>query len=149
MADEFDFDDEAKSVTFSGDRLHLLLTLISRAKFGDRHDKMLLLNGWLAELSLRIVGALGLEGRMSQAGVPDKAAIFDDDFVLAVSDAIISDGAAIGWWAKTVEQRRQYLREVVAAPVGMTDRDIERIEDAIESWIFRARLTLTAVDAGN
>ena len=149
MADEFDFNDEAKSVTFSGNRLHLLLTLISRAKFGDRHDKMLLLNGWLAELSLRIVGALGLEGRMSQVGVPDEAAIFDNDFVLAVSDAIISEGATIGWWTKTVEERRQYLREVVTAPVGITDRDIERIEDAIEAWIFRARLTLAAIDAGN
>ncbi len=149
MADEFDFDDEAKSVTFKGPRLHLLLALIQRAKFGERHDKMLLLNSWLAELSLRIIGALGLEGRTPQVGVPDEVTIFDNDLVLAVSDAIISEGATIGWWTKTVEERRQYLREVVAAPVGMTDRDIERIEDAIESWIFRARLALAAVDAGS
>ena len=149
MADEFDFNDEAKSVTFSGQRLHLLLGLIQRAKFGERHDKMLLLNGWLAELSLRIVGAFGLGGRAPQVGVPDEITIFDNDLVLAVRDAIISEGATIGWWTKTTEERHQYLREVVAAPVGMTDRDIERIEDAIEAWILHARSALAAIDAGS
>lgn len=149
MADEFDFDDEAKSVTFSGQRLHLLLGLIQRAKFGDRHDKLLLLNEWLADLSLRIVSALGLQGRTPQVGVADEVTMFDADLILAVRDAIIAEGATIGWWTKTVEERRRYLREVVAAPVGMTDRDVERIEDAIEGWILHARRALAAIDAGN
>jgi hypothetical protein len=149
VADEFDFNDEAQSVTFSGQRLHLLLGLIQRAKFGDKHDKLLLLSDWLADLSTRIIGTLGLTGRSPQLCVADEVTIFNDGLILAVRDAIIANGATIGWWSKTVEQRRRNLREVVAAPVAMTDRDIERIEDAIEAWIVHARLALAAVDASH
>ncbi|WP_426013230.1 hypothetical protein [Caulobacter sp. DWR2-3-1b2] len=149
MADEFDFDDEAKTVTFKGARLHLLLGLIQRAKFGDRHDRLLLLSEWIADLSTRITGALGLQQPAPQVGVADELTIFDNNLVLAIRDAIIAEAATIGWWTKTAEERRRYLREVVAAPVGMTDRDIERIEGAIEAWIIHARLALAAMVATN
>jgi len=148
LTGEFDFDDEAKSVTFKGHRLHLLLGLIQRAKFGDRHDKLLLLNGWLADLSWRIVRALDLGGRLpSSTPMVAEPTIFDTDLVLAVRDAIIEDGVALGWWSWSVEERRRYLREVVAAPAAISEADIESIEDAIETWLWRARLVVEAAAA--
>lgn len=148
MAGEFDFDDEAKSVTFKGHRLHLLLGLIQRAKFGDRQDKELLLNGWLADLSWRIVRALDLgEPQPRSTPVTVEPTIFDTDLVLAVRDAIIEDGVSLGWWSWSVEERRRYLREVVAAPTAISESDIEQIEDAIETWLWRARRVVEAAAA--
>jgi hypothetical protein len=145
---EFDFDDEAKSVTFKGHRLHLLLGLIQRAKFGDRHDKELLLNGWLADLSWRIARALDL-GAPQPPSTPMavEPTIFDTDLVLAIRDAIIADGVSMGWWSWSIEERRRYLREVVAAPTAISESDIEQIEDAIETWLWRARQVVEAAAA--
>jgi hypothetical protein len=145
VTDAFDFDDEAKSVTFKGRQLHLLLGLIQRAKFGDRHDRLLLLSDWLADLSWRIVRALDL-GNLKRPSTTTvaKPTIFDTDLVLAVRDAIIADGVSMGWWSWSVEARRRYLRDVVAAPAVIGESDIERIEDAIETWLWRARQVVEA-----
>lgn len=149
MTAAFDFDDEGKSVTFKGSGLHLLLGLIQRAKFGERYDSELLINDWLADLSMRLVRALGLQDRMGASAVGSHASSsLEDGLILAIRDAIIANGASIGWWSWSVEARRHYLRKVVAAPRALGDAHIERIEDAIEGWLFRAREVIAAADAG-
>ena len=118
----------------------IMLTLLMKAKFGEKFDSEVLFHERVAELVRQLDHSLG--GTCRPAAWLSRADLYE------IANGVFHDSFQSGWWSKTAQQREQYLQDA-AAPWVLSTGQIQDITDDIESLLFRARqITSKAASAG-
>ena len=116
----------------------IMLTLLMKAKFGEKFDSEMLFHERLTELIRQLDQSLG--GTRGEAECFDRADLFE------IAKGVFSGSFQSGWWLKNAQQREQYLQDA-AAPWVLSSSQIEGIMDGIEGLLFQARQITSQADA--
>ena len=134
-------------VTFSGRSGQMLLShVLLRAKFARPFEPIALLNGWMAELAIRLDAGLWPERAPPTPGTP----LFADDPRVRweIAEAILMEADHSGWWTWSPDQRAAYVRDVACAPHPVSDETVEEILLTVEDRIAHARRLVAAANSG-
>jgi len=124
------YDPETDSIRLNGGAA-IMLTLLMKAKFGERFDPITLFHPQLADLIRQLTAALDDRLRPSGQG-------FDRKDLSRIAEAVFNDSSSNGWWSKSIEDRTQFLQDA-AAPWLLSADETDTIVDDINSRLFRAR----------
>ena len=107
-----------------------MLTLLMKAKFGEKFDPEILFHERVSELIRQLAQSLG--------GTVDRADCFSREDLFEITTGVFANSFQTGWWSKDRQQREQYLQDA-AAPWVLSDAQMDDIIDDIETLLFRAR----------
>jgi hypothetical protein len=121
----------------------VMLALLLKAKFGEAYDPEVLFHEELAQ----IMCALN-ERVASPAGEPKApdAGSFPREDLFQIAEAIVDESWRSGWWMKTPDERVAYIRDVVAAPHGLSREEMEILVENIDSVMFNLRRVANAAE---
>ena len=134
------YDAASDSVRLGGNAA-IMLTLLLKAKFGERFDPEMLFHTRLAELIAQLHDASGV-------AKPVPGDHFGPEDLFTIAERVIEQSVSIGWWAMAAEEREAFLQSA-AAPWVLSDGQIEAICENIEALLFRHRETVAAADAAS
>jgi hypothetical protein len=134
------YDPSMDSIRLNGGA-SIMLTLLMKAKFGERFDPEILFHAHVADLIRQLNLSLADPFRAS-------GSCFDRQDLWHIAKGVFDSSIQNGWWSKTSEERTHYLQDA-AAPWTLSANEIEDIFDDIESLLFRSRqITSLAVSEG-
>ena len=116
----------------------IMLTLLMKAKFGEKFDPEILFHERVSDLIRELDRSLGQT--RADAECFSRADLFE------IAKGVFSDSFQNGWWAKDRQQREQYLQDA-AAPWVLSESQIDDIMDDMESLLFRARQITSLSDS--
>ncbi|MGV3768550.1 MAG: hypothetical protein ACO1NM_00820 [Sphingobium phenoxybenzoativorans] len=108
-----------------------MLTLLMKAKFGERLDPEMLFHERLAELIRELCRSL-------EGGHWSSGSAFNRQDLWQIAKGVFDNSFQNGWWSMSMAARTQYLQDA-AAPWVLSLDEIENIVDDIEALLFRSR----------
>lgn len=133
------FDPETDTIRLNGSAT-VMLTLLIKAKFGERFDPETLFHRPLADLIRQLDRASNLPSRE----VGDS---FTRDDVSRIAQEVFGESFQSGWWSMSAEQRGEYL-QVAAAPWILSSDQIDMVREDVEDLLFRSRQIVAAAEDG-
>jgi hypothetical protein len=133
------YDPETDAIRLHGNAV-ALLTVIMKAKFGDKLDPEMLFHADLSKLAADLAHCV--TGFNSSPDLP----VFSAEDLSKIGAALFDLSEQIGWWSQSIDQRAALLQEA-ASPWVLSDKEIETILDDIESRLSRSRRITAAADA--
>lgn len=136
------YDPSSDSIRLNGS-VRAMLTLLLKAKFGERMDPDVLFHEGVTDLIRQLHRSLGESG----IGGPADQVFTREDLSQLAKD-IVSDSSCNGWWSMTNEGRRSFL-QAAAVPWVLSDSQIEVIFDAANDILDDARQIVSCADGTN
>jgi hypothetical protein len=137
VSDLFAYDPETRTLRFLHPNAETVLSgWLTRGKFGDYLDDILLLNDSLARFLQDLSVALP---KLTDPTRPQEGIRQDPALLFAIGDRIASHGDTIGWWQKSTDEQRTFISSVVAAPHVFCEEDIDLILQGVDNVVHRAR----------
>lgn len=122
-----EYDPEVDAIHLNGGAI-VMLTLLMKAKFGEKFDPEVLFHERVAELIRQLEKAAGNQ--------PQAATCFGRDDLDRIARGVFNNSCQNGWWEKGAEQRVQFLQDA-ASPWILAPDQIEDIIDTIDSQLSR------------
>ncbi len=132
------FDPETDTIRLNG-AATVMLTLLMKAKFGERFDPETLFHGPLADLIRQLDSAAKLPSR-------EVGDCFTRDDLACIAREVFAESFRSGWWSMSAEQRVEYL-QVAASPWILSGGQIEMVREDVEDLLFRSRQIVAAAEA--
>ncbi|MCA1199680.1 hypothetical protein K9B35_17065 [Sphingomonas sp. R647] len=133
------FDPETDTIRLNGSAT-VMLTLLMKAKFGERFDPETLFHRPLADLIRQLDGASNLPPRQS-------GDCFTRDDLACIAREVFAESSRSGWWSMSAQQRIAYL-QVAAAPWNLSNEQIEMVRQDVDDLLFRSRQIVAAAEDG-
>jgi hypothetical protein len=134
------YDPETDSIQLNGIAV-VMLTVILKAKFGDKFDPETLFHPGVAKLVKDLH-----KSTQSSASDPE-IPMFNRDDLFAIGRAVFDDSDRLGWWSMTSDDRVTLLQDA-ASPWVLREQEIEVILGGIENSLHRAQAITAAAEAG-
>ena len=125
------YDKDTDCIRLNGAQV-IMLTLLMKARFGEPFDPEVIFNPGVTELIRQLEAALGPE-----RPTPGHCFTSHQD-MWTIAKAVYDDSFQNGWWGLAESERASFLQDAVA-PWILSDDQIERVIDHVDSRLFSAQ----------